>query len=82
MKVELEVSAFGEVEVPGTENAFQGLELTRVHNLSKDTTLGEVEELLSSLFDEVTKNYKNPEQCAGKITVRAKRENGDMIYLG
>ena len=38
--------------------------------------------LLSTLFDEVENSYKNPKQCVGKITVRAKRENGEIVYLG
>lgn len=40
-------------EVQGTEDAYKGVELMHVHNLSKDTTLGEVENLLSMLFQEV-----------------------------
>jgi hypothetical protein len=82
MKIEMEVKAFGEVEVKGTEDAFKGVELMGVHKLSKDTTIGEVEALLSTLFDEVENSYKNPKQCVGKITVRAKRENGEIVYLG
>lgn len=78
----MEVKAFGEVEVKGTEDAFKGVELMGVHKLSKDTTIGEVEALLSTLFDEVENSYKNPKQCVGKITVRAKRENGEIVYLG
>lgn len=81
MKIEMEVKAFGEIEVKGTENAFKGVELIGVHKLSKDTTIGEVEALLSTLFDEVENSYKNPKQCAGKITIRAKRKNGEIVYL-
>ena len=82
MKVEIEVKAFGEVEVHGIENAFKGVELMGVHKLSKDTTLGEIETLLSTLFEKVENGYKNPQQCVGKITIRAKKENGEIIYLG
>ena len=82
MKIEIEVRAFGEVEVQGTEDAYKGIELMRVHKLSKDTTLGEVETLLSSLFQEIENGYKNPEQCLGKVTIRAKKENGEIVYLG
>ncbi|MFE6167443.1 hypothetical protein ACFVP8_06115 [Viridibacillus arvi] len=53
-----------------------------VHKLSKDTTLGELEALLSTLFEEVENGYKNPEQCVGKITIRAKKANGEIVYLG
>ena len=82
MKVEIEVKAFGEVEVQGLEEAFKGVELMGVHKLSKDTTLGEIETLLSTLFEKVETGYKNPEQCVGKITIRAKKENGEIVYLG
>ena len=54
----------------------------RVYELSKDTTLGEVKNLLSTLYEEVENGYKNPEQCLGKITIRAKKENGEIVYLG
>ncbi|MCK0473238.1 hypothetical protein [Halalkalibacter sp. APA_J-10(15)] len=82
MKVEIEVKAFGEIEAQGVENAFKGVERMGVHKLSKDTTLGELEELINTQFEEVEKDYKNPEQVAGKIIIRAKRENGKTVYLG
>ncbi|MBA2176159.1 hypothetical protein H0266_14780 [Halobacillus locisalis] len=82
MKIEIEVQAFGEVEVQGTAGAHKGVELMEVHNLSKDTTLGEVETLLSRLFQEVENGYDNPEQKVGKITMRCKKENGEIVYLG
>ncbi|QBP42701.1 hypothetical protein [Paenisporosarcina antarctica] len=82
MKIEIEVKAFGEVEVQGIEDAFKGVELVGIHKLSKNTTLGELEVLLSTLFEEVEKGNKNPKQCVGKITIRAKKENGEIVYLG
>jgi len=82
MKLEIEVRAFGGIEVEGIEDAYTSVECVRVHKLSKDTTLGEVESLLSKLFQEVENGYENPEQCLGKITIRAKKENGEVIYLG
>jgi len=82
LKIEIEVRAFGGIEVHGTEDAYKGIELMRVHKLSKDTTLGEVENLLSTLFQEVENGYNNPEQCVGKITIRAKKENGEIVFLG
>ena len=82
MKIEIEVKAFGEVEVQGIEEALKGVELMGVHKLSKDTTLGEIEALLSTLFEEVENAYKKPKQCVGKITIRAKKENGEIVYLG
>lgn len=82
MKIEMEVKAFGEVEVEGAKDAFKGVELMSVHKLSKDTTLGELEAIISTLFEEVENGYKNPKQCVGKITIRAKKENGEIVYLG
>ena len=82
MKIEFEVKAFGEVEVQGTEDAYKAVEVVRVNQLSKETTLGEIEALLSKLFEEVEKDYNNPKQLLGKITIRAKRDNGEIGYLG
>ena len=82
MKIEMEVKAFGEVEVEGAKDAFKGVELMSVHKLSKDTTLGELEAIISTLFEEVENGYKNPKQCVGKITIRAKKENDEIVYLG
>ncbi|QOV11979.1 hypothetical protein [Viridibacillus arvi] len=81
MKIEMEVKAFGEVEVQGAKDAFKGVELMSVHKLSKDTSIRELETLLSKLFEEVENGYKNPEQCVGKITIRAKKKNGEIVYL-
>lgn len=82
MKVEIEVKAFGKENVEGTTDAFKSTELSRVYYLSKDTTLAEVLTLLSGAFDEVESNYANPEQCLGKIVIRAKKENGEIHFLG
>ncbi len=82
MKIEIEVKAFGKDEVKGTLDAFKSTELMRVHKLSKDTTLGEVESLLSNLFEEVENGFTYPEQCVGKITIRAKKKDGEIVYLG
>ena len=45
MKIEIEVKAFGEVD--GNGDVYKSTELIRLHNFSKDTTLGEIETLLS-----------------------------------
>ena len=82
MKLEIEVSAFGEEKVQGTVDAYKKTDLMRVHEISKDSTLSEVESLLSKLFEEVELGYTNPEQCLGKITIRAKKENGEIVFLG
>ncbi|AEI42746.1 hypothetical protein [Paenibacillus mucilaginosus] len=73
MKIELEMRAFGKVEVQGTEDAYQSTEFARVYKLPKETTIGELESLLTKLFDEVENGYSNPQQSLGKITIRAKR---------
>lgn len=82
MKIEIEVRAFGKDEVQGTVDAYKSTELVRVHELSKDTTLAQVESLLTALFDEVESGYANPEQSLGKITIRAKKDNGEIVFLG
>ncbi|WP_426448203.1 hypothetical protein ACP26L_27495 [Paenibacillus sp. S-38] len=81
MKIEIEVKAYGKVEVQGTEDAFKSTELVRVLKLPKETTLGELESLLTKLFEEVESEYANPELCHGKITIRAKKENGGIVYV-
>lgn len=69
----LKINCIGEVEFHGTEDAYKGIELIRVHKLSKNTTLAEVENLLSMLFHKGEKGYKNPKQCVGKITIWSKK---------
>jgi len=76
----LKINCIGEVEVHGTEDAYKGIELIRVHKLSKYTTLAEVEKLFSTLFHEGEKGYKNPKQCVGKMPIRAKKENGEIEF--
>lgn len=80
MKIEIEVKAFGEVD--GNGDVYKGTELIRLHNLPKDTTLGEIEALLSKQFQEVEEGYKNPEHFVGKVTIRLKKEDGKIVYLG
>lgn len=82
MKIEIEVRAFGKVEVQGTEDAYQSMEIARAFELPKETTLGELETLLINIFGEVKNGYTDPEQCLGKITIRAKNENDNIVYLG
>jgi hypothetical protein len=38
--------------------------------------------MLAELFDEVEQGYANPEKCIGRITIRAKKENGEIVFLG
>lgn len=48
MKIEIEVKAFGEVD--GNGDVYKSTELMKLHNLSENTTLGEIETLLSKQF--------------------------------
>ncbi|MCI0765994.1 hypothetical protein [Bacillus sp. TL12] len=82
MKVEFEVKGFGEEELSHVNGAFKSIEIARVHSLSKETTLGELESILQAMCDEVEKNYENPPQFTGRITIRAKKENAEMKYYG
>lgn len=82
MKIEFEIKAFGKVEVQGAEDAFNSSEIVRVKRCSKDTTLADLELMLAELFDEVERGYANPEKCIGRITIRAKKENGEIVFLG
>lgn len=82
LKIEFEVKAFGKVEVPGTEDAFQSAEIARVIDLPKETTLAELESVLSRLFSEVENGYGDPEQLLGKITIRTKKTDDEIQYLG
>ncbi|MEK5333258.1 hypothetical protein [Lysinibacillus sp. FSL W8-0992] len=74
----LKINCIGEVEVHGTEDAYKGI--IRLHKLSKDTTLAEVENLFSTLFHDGEKGYKNPKQCVGKITIRAKKKMVKLYF--
>lgn len=82
MKIEIEVRAFGKEEAQEAEDAFKSIEIVRMLKLSKDTTLAQLESLLTNLFTEVESGYKHPEQCLGKITIRAKKDNDEIVYLG
>lgn len=80
MKIEIEVKAFGEVD--GNGDVYKSTELMKLHNLSENTTLGEIETLLSKQFQEVEEGYKNPEHFFGKVTIRVKKEDEKIVYLG
>ncbi|MFG6118036.1 hypothetical protein [Thalassobacillus sp. B23F22_16] len=82
MKVEFEVTAIGRSDSDSSVDSFKKVELVRVHELSKSMTVAEIEELFSSLCQEVEESHRNSHGCAGKITVRAKKENGGLTYLG
>jgi|GEM_PF-2811397 len=54
MKVDFEVKAFGKEEANNAIDAFRSTELARTHQLSKETTLGELEQLISALFSDIS----------------------------
>ena len=83
IKVEFEITAFGEEEIDNYNNSFKGYEVARNKVLSKEITLGELENYISSIFREVKDDYgQQPEQLTAKITIRAKENEGEITYLG
>ncbi|WP_394173279.1 hypothetical protein [Guptibacillus hwajinpoensis] len=83
IKVEFEVKAFGQDHVADSEDSFKGLEIGRVKVLSKDTTLGELEEYIKRYYEEVKEHYgTQPEQLTAKVTIRATEKEDQMLYLG
>ena len=82
IKVEFEIKAFGEEEIDNYNNSFKGYEVARNKVLSKEITLGELENYISSIFREVKDDYgQQPEQLTAKITIRAKENEGEITYL-
>lgn len=81
MKVEFDVKAFGQEEVEGTVDGFRSAELIRVHELSKETTLAQLELLLEDIIAEVEQGYASPDNCHAKITIRVKKENGELKFI-
>lgn len=83
VKVEFEVKAFGEEISEGYEDAIKSCEIFRTKTLSKDTTLEQLETIVSELFDEVKSSYDHkPPQLGAKVVIRAKEENDRVLYLG
>lgn len=81
MKVEFEVKAFGSVEAEGAEEAYKSTELVRVKNVTKETTLAELESILAKIVEESERDFKQPEQLLGKITIRIKKEGNEIKYI-
>ncbi|OUB36692.1 hypothetical protein BK708_02420 [Bacillus thuringiensis serovar yunnanensis] len=82
VKVEFEVKGSGEEILVNIDHAYKSIEIARVHALSKETTLSELESILTAMFNEVECAYKNPKLIFGKITIRAKKEMNDIKFLG
>ncbi|OUB36690.1 hypothetical protein BK708_02400 [Bacillus thuringiensis serovar yunnanensis] len=53
VKVEFEVKGSGEEILVNIDRAYKNSEIARVHALSKETTLGELESILTDMFNEV-----------------------------
>jgi len=82
VKVEFEVKAFGREEAKNAIDAFRSTEVARTYQLPEETTLAELEQLINELYIEVEQEIADPEQCLGKITIRLKKEDGSIKYLG
>ncbi|WP_082232778.1 hypothetical protein [Halobacillus massiliensis] len=83
IKVEFEVKAFGEETSKDYEEAIKTLEVFRTKALPKETTLAQLEESISELFKEVKQSYEHDEiQLGAKVVIRAKEEDGHVVYLG
>ncbi|MGH0945346.1 hypothetical protein ACQVTS_30440 [Bacillus mycoides] len=81
VKVEFEVKGSGEENLVNIDNVYKSIEIARVHALSKETTLGELDSILTAMFNEVEGAYKNPKLIHGKITIRAKKEMNEIKFL-
>ncbi|WP_042350917.1 hypothetical protein [Bacillus massiliigorillae] len=83
IKVEFEINGYGEETIQGYEGSYKGLEVQRSMDLPKDTTLGEIEEIVNELFEEVRLGYgKQPEQLTAKVAIRALKEDTQITYIG
>jgi len=82
IKVELEISAFGQETVPSYDDSFRKHEIARTRILPKETTLAQLEEMVKELMAEVKEDFQQPEQILAKVTLRAKETDGVLKYLG
>ena len=82
IKVEIQISAVGEVTVDGYDDAYKNYEIGRTKTLTKSITLGNLEEMINELFEEVQLTYDNPEHLTAKIVIRAKKDQNKIRYLG
>ncbi|MED4402041.1 hypothetical protein [Metabacillus fastidiosus] len=82
IKVEFEINAVGEEDLNNYESSFKKHEIVRVKNLSKETTLEDLEETIKALFVEIQSTYVEPPHLTAKVTIRAKVDNKEVKYLG
>ncbi|PET60304.1 hypothetical protein CN514_14250 [Bacillus sp. AFS001701] len=81
IKVEFEINAVGEETIDGYDDSYKNYQIARSKYLSKELTLGNVEEIINELFTEIQSAYEQPEQLTAKIIIRAKNENDKVMYL-
>ncbi|MDQ0169663.1 hypothetical protein [Paenibacillus tundrae] len=83
MKMEFEITAFGLEGHEGYSEAYRQNEIVRTKLVSRDTTLGEVEEVIKELMAEIRQEFiQPPEYVNAKVVLRVKSENGELKYLG
>ncbi|MFC9709761.1 hypothetical protein JNUCC31_01915 [Paenibacillus sp. JNUCC31] len=82
IKVELEVSAFGQESVREYDDSFRKHEIVRTRILPKETTLEQLEVLVKEMMAEIKEDFQQPEQLIAKVTLRAKETDGVLKYLG
>jgi uncharacterized membrane protein len=80
--MEFEINAVGEETINGYDSSYKNYEIARTKNLSKEITLGNLEEIIKELFSEIQLAYDQPEQLTAKIVIRAKKEKNKIMYLG
>ncbi|PFS00010.1 hypothetical protein CN988_30405, partial [Bacillus thuringiensis] len=60
---------------------YKSVEISSVNKLPKETTLGDLESILKSLFNKIEEDYTKSERFFGKITIRVKKENNEIESL-
>ncbi|PER08743.1 hypothetical protein [Bacillus cereus] len=81
VNVEFEIKGFGKETLVHIDNTYKSVEIACVNKLPKETTLGELESILKSLFNKVEEDYTNSESFFGKITIRVRKENNEIESL-
>lgn len=82
IKVEFEISAWGQKTTQDQGDFFQKHEILKIHTLPKDTTLEHLERMAKDIIAEMKSVYPEPEQLGIKVTMRGKETGGLFTYLG
>ncbi|MCM3133117.1 hypothetical protein [Paenibacillus polysaccharolyticus] len=82
IKVEFELSAWGQENTQDGGGSFQKHELLKIRTVSKDITLEQLEAMVKEMIADIKKVYPQPEQLGVKVTLRAKETDGVFTYLG